>query len=167
MNTNLSTEIQPGTYTVDPARSVCRFTATHAMGLKPVDGTMAIRSGTVTVAADPSRSMASAELDAATFRTDDARRDKDVTGKRFLDADRHPVIAFRSTGCRGSQIDGVLSVRGGACDVTLAIVGCESTMDGYRFTAMCVVDRVAAGVTAGRGIIGRRIRLTLDVCVVS
>ena len=163
--TNTLTSIQPGTYTIDPARSAVRFTATHVFGLKPVDGTMAISSGTVMVAHEPRRSTVSAEIDAASWATDDARRDKDVRGKRFLDTDKHPVIGFRSTrvvqGTDGWQVIGVLSVRGGSCEVALNLT--EITPDG--FTATARVDRVAAGVAHGRAIVGRYVDVTLSVRV--
>jgi polyisoprenoid-binding protein YceI len=163
METSVSTDIRPGTYLIDPARSACRFTATHAFGLKPVDATMDVRGGTVTVAAEMTRSTASAELDAASFRTGDRRRDRDIRGRRFLDVANHPVISFRSTGCDGARVAGVLSVRGGACDVILEVVACEPVGDGYRLTATCVLDRVAAGVAAGRGVIARPVRITLEL----
>jgi polyisoprenoid-binding protein YceI len=161
--TNTLIDIRPGTYTIDPVRSGVRFTATHVFGLKPVDGTMAIRSGTVVVAAEPRRSTVSAEMDAASWTTDDARRNTDVRGKHFLDAARHPVIGFRSTrvvqGSDGWQVIGELSIRGGSCEVTLQLT--EAGPD--RFTATARVDRVAAGVTAGRAIIGRYLDITVTV----
>lgn len=167
MTTNLSTEVRPGTYTIDLTRSTCRMHATHAFGLKPVAATLALRGGTVTVAADPAGSSASAEIDAGTFHSDDPRRDKDITGKRFLDAAGHPVIAFRSTGCArtaaGWQLTGVLRVRGQDSEVTLRVDSARPVGDGYRFTAHGVLDRVTAGVRAGRGIIARPIRIELDV----
>ena len=167
--TNTMTDIRPGTYTIDPARSAVRFTATHVFGLKPVGGAMAVRGGTLMVADEPRRSTVSAELDAASWKTDDAKRDKDVRGKRFLDVERHPVIGFRSTHLvrtgEGWQIAGVLSVRGGSTDVVLDLTEMEPAGDGYRFTATTRVDRVAAGVGSGRAIIGRYVDLTLTVTV--
>lgn len=164
---NSLTDIRTGTYRIDPARSACRFTATHVFGLKPVTGTMALTGGTITVAEQPERSIASAELDAASFITDDPRRDRDVRGRRLLNTADHPEIGFRSTRCRrtagGWQLSGVLAVRGGACEVVLDLVSGEAVDDGYRFVASCVVDRLAAGVTAGRMIIGRRVHVNLDV----
>ncbi len=167
--TNTITDIRPGTYTVDPARSAVRFTATHVFGLKPVHGTMTIRSGTVMVAGEPRRSTVSAEIDAASWTTDDDRRNRDVRGRKFLDVERYPVIGFRSTrmvqGADGWDVTGVLSVRGGSCEVTLRLGEAESTPDGYRFTATTTIDRMAAGVTAGRAIIGRHLDVALTVCV--
>src|SRR4051812_47177921 len=93
----IRTGVRPGTYSIDAAHSTVEFTATHVFGLKPVHGTMAVRHGTVTVATEPRRSTVSAELDATAFTTDDARRNRDVQGKRFLDVARFPVISFRST----------------------------------------------------------------------
>lgn len=167
--TNTIAEVRPGTYTIDPARSGVRFTATHVFGLKPVHGTMAVRSGTVTVAGEPRRSTVSAEIGAATWATDDERRDRDVRGRKFLDTDRFPVIGFRSTRVTGGpgawEIAGVLSVRGGSCEVTLRLGEAVPVADGYRFTATTTVDRVAAGVSGGRAIIGRDVGVTLTVVV--
>jgi polyisoprenoid-binding protein YceI len=167
MTTNRLTGIRPGTYRIDPARSVCRLTATHSFGLMPVNATMALTGGTIAVAEDPERSTASAELDVASFTTDDPRRDRDVRGRRFLDAISHPEIGFRSTSCRrtaeGWQLAGVLAVRGGSWEVLLDLVSGEPDGDGYRIVASCVVDRVAAGVRAGRLVIGRLVHVSLDV----
>jgi polyisoprenoid-binding protein YceI len=168
-NTQLtSTGIRPGTYTIDPARSTVEFTATHVFGLKPVHGTMTVRCGTVTVATEPRRSTVSAELDAASFTTDDERRNRDVRGKRFLDVARFPALGFRSTrlsrtATGGWQVIGELSVRGGSTEVTLDLAGMEPAGDGYRFTATTTVDRVAAGVAGGRAIIGRLVVVRLTV----
>jgi polyisoprenoid-binding protein YceI len=162
-----SLDLKPGTYTIDLTRSTCTLTAGHAFGLKPVTATMAIHGGTVTIGADPARSSASARLDAASFRSDDPRRDKDIRGKRFLAVADHPVIAFRSTACLrtddGWQLTGVLSVRGTDSEVTLSLDPIEPTADGYHCTARCTLDRVTAGVKAGRGIIARPVHLVLDV----
>jgi polyisoprenoid-binding protein YceI len=167
--TNTITEIRPGTYTIDPARSAVRFTGRHVFGLKPVHGTMTVRSGTVMVADDPRRSTVSAEIDAASWTSDDDRRNRDVRGSKFLDAERHPVIGFRSTrvieGADGWEVAGVLSIRGGSCEVTLRLGDAGATADGYRFTATTTVDRIAAGVTTGRAIVARHVDVALTVVV--
>ncbi|MFF5079041.1 YceI family protein [Actinoplanes sp. NPDC000266] len=167
MTTDVHTELVPGTYTIDPARSACRLTATHVFGLKPVAATMALRGGTVTVAADPAASTASAVLEAKTFKSDDVRRNRDITGKKFLDAERHPVIGFRSTRVHrdgtGWKLTGVLRVRGHDSEVTLTLETAEPVAGGCRFVATGVVDRVEAGVRTGRAIIARPVRITLDL----
>ena len=156
-------DILEGTYRIDPGRSACRMVATHVFGLKPVHATMDLTGGTFTVAASPERSIASAELDAGSFRTDDPRRDKDIRGPRFLDVAAHPEIGFRSTRVEGSRLFGVLGVRGGGCEVVLDVSSVAAFDDGYRVVAACVVDRVAAGVRGGRAIIGRKVHVQLDL----
>lgn len=167
--TNTALDLRPGTYSIDTGRSTAAFTATHVFGLKPVHGRLPVRSGTVTIADDPRRSTVSAELDAIGWQTDDPKRDKDVRGKRFLDVERHPVIAFRSTGIvrgdDGWRVAGVLSVRGGSTAVELHVTQVTPTADGYRFVATTQVDRVAAGVAAGRALIARPVAITLTITV--
>jgi polyisoprenoid-binding protein YceI len=164
MNTRLSTEIRPGNYTIDLTRSTCRLVATHTFGLMPVEATVSISGGTITLTTDPARYTASATLAAASFSSGNARRDKDIT-KRFFDSKHYPQIAFRSTGFEGGRMTGVLSVRGTDSPVTLEITNVASAGNGYRVTATTVVDRVAAGVRAGRGMAARNVRITLDLVV--
>jgi polyisoprenoid-binding protein YceI len=151
----------------DAAHSSVRLTATRTFGLKPVDATVAVRSGTVMVGTRPEQSTVSADLDAAGFTTDDPRRDRDVRGKRFLDAATFPAIGFRSTrvvkAAEGWQIVGVLSVRGGSTEVTLQVTEVMPTVDGYRFTATTTVDRAAAGIRSA--VVGRLIQIRLTVVV--
>jgi polyisoprenoid-binding protein YceI len=167
----LEGELRPGTYLIDPARSSVRLTGTHTFGLKPVDATVAVRSGTVMVGTRPEQSTVSADLDPASFTTDDPKRDKDVRGKRFLAADTHPAIGFRSTGltrtAEGWQLAGVVSIRGGSAPVTLSVVDVQPTTDGYRIRATTRIDRVAVGVTGGRALVGRHVRVTVECCVIS
>ena len=167
METNTRTTVRPGTYRLDPVHTTIRFTAYHLWGVKPVAGTFTLRSGVVVVAHDQRRSTVAAELDAAGFHTDDPRRDRDVTGRRFLDAAAHPTIAFRANAGDGPRLDGVLTVRGTESPLVLA-VGAPEPVDGggWRCTATGRVDRFAAGLTAGRGIIHRWLDVELTVVAV-
>jgi polyisoprenoid-binding protein YceI len=171
MTTSIRPGVRPGTYQIDPTRSAVRFTATHIFGLKPVDGTFAVESGTLVVATALERSTVSVELDAASFTTDDERRNSDVRGKRFLNAAAHPRLAFRSTGLVATdeswQLAGVLSVRGGSGEVLLNLVDVTPTEDGYRFTATARIDRAAVGVGGGRPLVGRYVDATFEVFATS
>ncbi len=171
MTTAIRPDVRPGTYRIDPTRSAVRFTASHVFGLKPVDGTLSVRSGTLVVADTMERSTVSVALAADSFTTDDAKRDKDVRSKRFLDAAVYPQIGFRSTGvartATGWQLTGVLSARGGSGEVVLDLIDVAPTDDGYRFTATARVDRVAVGVGAGRAIVGRYLQARFEVYAVS
>jgi len=164
MNTELSTQIRPGTYSIDPSRSTCSLVATHTFGLMPVKATVAISGGTVTLTTDPARYSASATLAAASFRSGNRLRDRDVS-TRFFNSKRYPQIAFRSTGFNGRRMTGVLSLRGTDSPVTLEIASWASTGNGYRASATTEIDRFAAGVKAGRGMVARKVRLTLELVV--
>jgi polyisoprenoid-binding protein YceI len=167
MTTSIRPGIRPGTYLIDPTRSVVRFRATHMFGLKPVDGTFSIDSGTLVVAEDVERSTVSVELDAGSFATDDERRNSDVRGKRFLHTAAYPRFGFRSTGVAatagGWQLAGVLSVRGGSGEVVLDLVDAAPAGAGYRFSATTRIDRVAVGAGGGRPIVGRYVDATIEV----
>ncbi|GAA0810091.1 YceI family protein [Spirilliplanes yamanashiensis] len=166
METNTRATVQPGTYRLDPVHTTIRFTAYHLWGVKPVAGTFTLRSGVVVVAHDQRRSTVAAELDAASFHTDDPRRDRDVTGK-FLHAAAHPTIAFRATATDSARLDGVLTVRGTESPLALE-VGPPEPLDGggWRCAATARVDRFAAGVTTGRGIVHRWLDVELTVVAV-
>jgi polyisoprenoid-binding protein YceI len=156
-----ATLIQPGTYTIDPARTAVRFTVTHAFGWKPVHGTFTVRDGVIEVGA---RCTVSVELDAGSFRTDEPKRDADITGKRFLDSAHHPTMMFRGSAAPdATTLDGTLTVRGTAAPVTLTLVEAREDGTGWCFTAAARIDRYAAGVTAGRGIIARYLDVEFEV----
>jgi polyisoprenoid-binding protein YceI len=152
---------------IDPARSTVRFCATHVLGLGPVEGTLAVVEGEV----DVERRTAWAVLDATSFSTGKPRRDKDVKDRRFLDVVRFPTIRFDSTALTGDdgrrRLAGTLTVRDVTGPVTLDVVTARPIDGGHVVRATGVIDRRAFGVTAGRGLIGPRLTVTIDVHAVS
>ncbi|MCI4065642.1 YceI family protein [Micromonospora sp. R77] len=157
---------QLGRYDVDPARSTVRFRTTHLFGLGKVDGTFAVRSGTVEVAEPLSASRVQAEVDAASFNTGSAQRDRTVRSATFLDTDRHPVLTFVSERIDETSITGRLTVKGVTGPVTLTVRESAGTDDGFRVVATTRVDRLEFGVTGSRGMTGRYLDLTVEaVCV--
>ena len=166
MTTDSGTAIAAGTYAIDPAASRIRFTATHSFGLGPVAGTFTVRDGTITVSPDPGRCAVDARVDAASFATDKARRDRDVTSKRFLDAERYPDLLFVSDRLvrDGDRwlLHGALTVRGTTAPVTLEITSGGADPGGCRFQARARIDRYAHRV-GPRGIIGRHLDVTFDI----
>jgi polyisoprenoid-binding protein YceI len=163
--------IAAGTYRIDAARSRVRFRIKETFGLTTTHGTFAVKDGTVVIATVPEESTVTANLAAGSFTTDKARRDRTVVSKRFLDAERHPTIAFTGTRLVRSggswTLHGTLTVRGGSCPVSLTLASAAATVDGCRFTASARVDRCATPVRAARGIIGRHLDVELDVYAVA
>jgi polyisoprenoid-binding protein YceI len=159
--------IAAGTYTIDASRTRVRFTVKELWGLVTVGGTVAVREGTIVVAADPRRSTVRAELDPATFDSGNKRRDKDVTGKNFLDVAAHPTISFASTGLRagtdGWTISGTLNIHGIDAPALLRLDEARTTKDGCYLTGSTVVDRTVFGVSRAAGFIARQVAVTIEV----
>jgi polyisoprenoid-binding protein YceI len=157
-----------GTYLVDPARTTVRFSMREMFGLMGVEGEFAVRDGTIVVADDPRMSSVGVELDPASFKTDRARRDRDIKGKRFLDVEAFPAMTFASTAVEptidGWTLSGKLTVHGVTAPVTLRLTGGRRTPDGLRVTAACVVDRTDFGVGPTVPLIGKVLTIDIEVC---
>lgn len=168
-----ATTPQLGRYEIDPSCSTVTFRTRHLFGLGPVRGTIAIRSGTIDVAEPLAGSGVHAEIEAASFRTGNGQRDGAVRSARFLDAERHPLITFRSAtplqppaASQAPRINGALTVRGVTRQVSLAVEVTSASPRSFTARATTRVDRTEFGVTASRGLAGRYLDLSLEVrCV--
>ncbi|WFB07232.1 YceI family protein [Streptomyces sp. LX-29] len=89
-----------GDYTIDPGHSSIGFTVRHAM-VTNVRGAFSDHEGTLRLdGADPSRSTAAIDVRIASVDTGIADRDNHLRGDDFFDAERFPLMRFRSTGIR-------------------------------------------------------------------
>jgi len=173
MTTSMTPTIAAGTYAIDTAASSVTFEARHIFGLGPVQCSLAIRDGSIRVAADPVESTVDATLDAGSFTTDKPKRDKDVRSKRFLDVTTYPDITFAGTIRRtaadgGWELAGNLRVRDTTSPVAFRvtdIVPEAGAAGGFRATATAMIDRVTAGVRA-RGPVAKSVDVRLAVVAV-
>jgi polyisoprenoid-binding protein YceI len=151
-----------GQYTLAPQRCIVRFTA-RGFGLR-VPGEMSVRSGEVRV--DGASAVVTAVLDAASFRTRSARRDRDVRSARFLDTDQHPDILLtgRWDG-PGTALRATLTVKGVAAPVDIEVVDVQRSPHGARAAARARLDRRAFPVGPVRGPVGRWVDVELDVAL--
>ncbi|MGW4726014.1 YceI family protein [Streptomyces sp. S1] len=86
-----------GDYTIDPAHSSIGFTVRHAM-VTNVRGTFAEHEGALKLdGTDPDASTASIDVKIASVDTGIADRDGHLRGGDFFDAERFPLMSFRST----------------------------------------------------------------------
>lgn len=153
-------------YRIDPARSQLQFVTRHLFGLGTVHGSFPIRSGEIVVD-DGRRASVTARIAATGFHTGNSGRDGAVLSERFLDAERFPDIVFTATGVNRGEasavLPGRLTVRTVTNPVELTIHDLEITAEGIAATATVEIDRYAWGITAAKGMAGRRLRLTLTV----
>jgi polyisoprenoid-binding protein YceI len=155
-----------GRYLIDGDGSAVRFRTRHMFGLAPVRGTFDICAGTIDIAEPITDSRAYAEIETASFRTHNGQRDRAVRSARFLDAERHPLITFRSERIDRSGLTGTLTVRGVARPVSLTIEQADLSPREFTARASTCIDRTEFGVTASRGLAGRYLDLIVEVrCV--
>jgi polyisoprenoid-binding protein YceI len=152
-----------GRYDIDVRQSSIAFRTRHVFGLAPVRGRFSIQSGTIDVADPTPDSSVRVEIDAASFNTGNAQRDKTVRSGRFLDVLQFPVITFVSGGPDGAVLSGQLTVRGVSMPVTLTIEDSAVEQDSFTARARTRIDRTIFGVTASRGMAGRYLDLSLEV----
>jgi polyisoprenoid-binding protein YceI len=123
---------------------------------------------------DIRRSSVNAIIKAASIDTGNQRRDAHLRRSDFLDAEKFPDIEFKSTSiARGRDrdsldLEGTLKVKDKTVPMSLAV----NEMDRSRspkgeeyiyYSATTELDRVACGIRYGRGLIGRRLKITINV----
>jgi polyisoprenoid-binding protein YceI len=187
----IATTPQPGHYEIDPDRSRVTFATRHLFGLGRVKGSFAVRGGTADVADPIAASAIYAEVETASFRTNNRQRDHSVLSPRFLDPAGHPVMTFRSDrigaegqgpvtkerdlepsggsrgvvppGQQGQVLTGTLTVHGTARPVTLTVTTCEVSRGSFTARATARIDRTEFGITAARGLAARYLNLTMEI----
>lgn len=165
------------TWKIDPAHTQAEFSAKHMM-ITSVRGRFAGATGTIELDdADLTNSYVEATLDTSTIDSGQAQRDGHLKGPDFLDVERWPTIAFRSTKVEKAgdafRITGDLTIR----DVTKPVVleaeflGIVQGMQGGRhagFTGKAKIDREAWGLTwnvgleAGGWLVGKEVTISID-----
>ena len=123
---------------------------------------------------DIARSSVNATLKAASIDTGNKRRDAHLLLKDFFDVEKFPEIEFKSTSIRRGKdrdsldLEGELTIRDKTVPIALAV----NEMDRSRsprgeefvyYSATTELDRCAFGLNYGRGIIGRRLRVNINV----
>jgi polyisoprenoid-binding protein YceI len=170
-------------WTLDPGHSAVGFSVRHLM-ITNVRGVFAKFRGEVAYdAARPEAMRIEAAIEAASLDTREAKRDGDLRGPLFFDADNHPQMTFVSKGAavvgEGElDVTGDLTIRGVTREVTLAvrdITGPQTDMRGsvrMGATASARVKRSDFGMTwnkaleTGGVVVGDVVTITLDVSLV-
>ena len=123
-NSQLSSPLSSGTYTVDPSHSRIGFVARHAMVTK-VRGSFNEFEATAQIdAEDVSRSSAQVTIKVDSIDTRNEQRDGHLRSNDFLAMDEYPEITFASTGVRSTgatslEVTGDLTIKGVTNSVTV------------------------------------------------
>lgn len=155
-----------GAYRIEPGESTITFATRHMFGLAPVHGSFALREGVVHVGHPAETSSVRATVSTASFDTGLAARDNTVRSKQYLDAEKHPDITFTANGVvhdGGWVLRGTLTVRGRTEPLDVRVDEVRVMDARLRVRASAEVDRYAWGITAMRGMTGRRLRFTLSL----
>jgi polyisoprenoid-binding protein YceI len=115
-----------------------------------------------------------ARIKARSIDTGNKRRDAHLQSADFFDADNFPQIEFQSTSvARGKDRDsldvaGSLTFKGKSTTIALAVNEMDRSRsprgeDFVYYSATTELDRFDLGITYGRGIIGRKVKVTINV----
>jgi len=123
---------------------------------------------------DISRSSVNAKIRAGSIQTGSKRRDGHLLLRDFFDVEKFPEIEFRSTNIRRGKdrdsldLEGELTIKDKTVPIALAV----NEMDRSRsprgeefvyYSATTELDRCAFGIDYARGLIGRRLRVHINV----
>jgi polyisoprenoid-binding protein YceI len=156
-----------GRYTLDPVRSSITL-RTRLFGLHSLAAAVYITSGEIDIGpVGPQATTVTAAISAASFSTDNPRRDSDVRSSRFLDAGRYPELSYRAAILSQDHdrwtLIGELTVRDVTRPVALEIDSVQVTGQGLRAHATTRVDRAAFGLTTAQWMGGRIFDIELTV----
>ncbi|MET8858144.1 YceI family protein [Streptomyces sp. NPDC004579] len=169
----------PGPWTVDPAHSSVGAVAQH-LGISSVHGRFTDFTGRIEIApGDVTASRVEATITAASIDTGNGMRDGHLRSPDFLDAEKYPLITYRSTGLTPAGSDrwtvhGELTLHGVVrpVDLDLAYLGTGAdpwggTRAAFRATAELHREDFALHynqiVQAGISAIGTTLKVELDI----
>ncbi|MBW5484354.1 YceI family protein [Streptomyces bambusae] len=171
-----------GDYAIDPAHSSIGFTVRHAM-VTNVRGSFAQHEGTLHLdGSDPSRSTASIDVQIGSVGTGIADRDTHLLSSDFFDAERFPLMTFRSTGASALggdkyRISGNLTIKDVTRPLSIDLEFTGSATDVYGnervgFEGGAEILRSEWGLTwnaaleAGGVMVSDKVKLTFDISAI-
>ena len=167
------------TWAIDPAHTHVEFAVKHLM-ISTVRGRFGVVRGTVTTDdADPTKSVAEIEIDAASIDTRESQRDAHLKSADFFHVEEHPKLIFKSkrvSDVKGDtfKLIGDLTIHGVTREVTLDVTSGGRGKDPWggersAFSATTSIKRGDYGLTwnqaleAGGILVGDDIKISLDV----
>ncbi|HEU5333605.1 MAG TPA: YceI family protein [Actinocrinis sp.] len=166
-----------GTWKADPAHSEVAFSVRHLM-ITTTRGRFTAYDVTIVTGDDPLDSCVTASIDLASIDTGLALRDDHLRSADYLEAEKYPTMAYRSTGSRrtadGWAVDGDLTLHGVTRPVRLAVEVNGFAPDGFGgqragFSATAQISRREFGIDltvpmdAGGVAVGDKVSISLEI----
>ncbi|AGZ38331.1 YceI family protein [Actinoplanes friuliensis] len=166
-----------GTYQLDAAHKRVGFVVRHLMVSK-VRGNFSEADATIIIAEDPLQSSVTATITTASVQTGTVDRDNHLRTGDFFEAEKYPVMTFRSTGIKshaGAEfvLDGELTIKDVTKPVELVVEFEGATTSPYGqavfgFSATTEIDREDWGLTynmaleSGGVMIGKKVKIEIE-----
>lgn len=168
MTTIAAQEVGAGSFHLDPTNSTVRYSSKHMFGLGTVHAEFSVTSGELRIAETLASTSVHVTIDAASFVSGNARRDRDVKSRPLLDVATYPDIRFSSTAVHdtgeGAEVEGSVTAHGTTVPVHVAVSSITGTPSALRIQARAArLDRYDFGITGSKGLVGRYFDLDLDV----
>ncbi len=159
-------QVRPGRWEFVGSLSSAGF-AVRNFGFKTVRGQLPVRAARVDVDESGRPTAVHATLDVAGIDTGNARRDRDLRGRRHLDTAQYPVLTFAAAsveqvGDTEWVVAGRLAGHGASVDVSMQARVTATREGGIAVSAIGEFDRRALGIDAPRFLIGRRIAIDIN-----
>ncbi|MFB4273120.1 YceI family protein [Nonomuraea sp. GTA35] len=107
------------------------------------------------------------EIPTGTFTSGLRMRDRHVRAAEFLDVRSHPTMSFRGglpdQGQAPTALHGHLTVREVGRPLSLTLLSVTSTDTLLTADATATIDRYAFGLTKGRGMAARHLRIAIQI----
>lgn len=173
MAVNVGNQMQTS-WVIDPSHTSIEFSVKNFF-LFTVKGRLTAFVGTIILDADDiCRSCVEATIKAASIDTGSKQRDAHLRSADYLETARYPEIGFQSTKVeRGRdrdtlRITGTLTIKGRSQEVVLDVTEVDRSrapngQEVAYYTAQGEIDRFNFGVNHLPGLIGRTLKVTINV----
>jgi len=174
VRTEKKARVGPTVWRFDPSHSVAEFSIRKFFFLTIVGRLTALEGTIVLDESEIERSSVAATFKADSIDTGNRRRDAHLRSSHFLAAEDHPNIHFQSSRVGSGKdrdmlsVTGVLTIKGKSGEVVLDVTEVDRSRspqgeEVIYYTAATVLDRRDWGIDYWRGVIGRKLKVTISV----
>lgn len=146
---SVTTVLPTGTWKVDTATTTVTVTV-KKLGLFDIPAALTVSSGVIEINEQNEITNVEVNVDAASYKSKNTKRNEHVISGDFLDAETHPTITFRTGSVLasggGHRATGTVTVKGRTTPLDVTVGSVDVGADAGSFTATATVDRNSIGV---------------------